>query len=76
MGLEIIQWNCKSILATTNDKEWKSTRYGEMKLMVYIHKPHVLCLGETWLKKTVNKLISEVTKFTEKIEKTAEGAVY
>ena len=44
-----------------------------MKLMVYIHKPHVLCLGETWLKENSKQIDLQGYKTHRKDRKNGRG---
>ena len=39
-SLEIVTWNCHSLYANLS----------QFKIFLYTHKPHVVCLCETWLK--------------------------
>ena len=41
-AVNIFQWNCRSIKENT-------ARRAELKILAYVHKPHLLCISETWL---------------------------
>ena len=41
-SLNIFQWNCRSIRENM-------ARRAQLLLLAYTHKPHILCVSETWL---------------------------
>ena len=49
--LSIVMLNCRSI---------NTSKLGEIKLMIYINKPDIVCFSETWIKKYEPKFIDYI----------------
>ena len=59
-SLNLFQWNCRSI------KE-NPVRRAELKVLAYAHKPHILCISETWL--TQEKPTPDLIKYPKSFRK-------
>ena len=47
-GLNIVQWNCRSI-------KQNIPKINELKYLIGTHKPHVACLNKTWLDEDIGR---------------------